>query len=582
MSQASRLTRKYSPAYSKVRNHTNKELGGVPNYMRDELFETTAMPGNVYEMMDSHSRKALSDYSTSKPLFEADQPRAKGSMANTGMLNARYNGGRGTINVPNHGEFFLSDMGNKQHTFKGDFRPLIEDQKLRYEKTHGRRMPMDSGAADTIGDTQIKPWEITHVKQKLHKFMAKRLVFDDGDYSLSTKRINNVADSIVDLENMSMSHPAAIDMDFWGPNKQLEASNYTGSLNNSQTDHRRPTSTTNFMLLKQGISAADMDAAIGRNVILERDLMDKNGISGNVMSTFSGKHNDATLKRDTLARLVSKLDGVRPDQREQMSSHRERNFLGEHELRMMAHGVAPDDKTRETVAIRNNHGEVDGIATVLQSGDSKVARSVDDAINSLRKSNLMKDIGVSQMLAFEALKSAVSIGGDIDNRSIRTLKQVLRKPVSNDVARHGTEREDKITTAETDHMETASYKHLPEGKPLVRIIHMQNDADIHEGRNTNIRPRNVTDRTSKGTLSEHVISGVDRNVDNTSMLAHGGKKFKIAKFSETTRENAVDDRRHISQDVTTKKRNVVRPVKQSQLSVTDMMREQMGEHIVNI
>jgi hypothetical protein len=378
-----------------------------------------------------------------------------------------------------------------------------------------------------------------------------------------------------------MSHPAAIDMDFWGPNKLAEAGNYVGSLNNSQTDHRRPTSTTNFRLLKQSIPAADVDAAIGRNGILERDLMDKNGLSGNVMSTFSGKHNDTTIKRDTLARLVSKLDGVRPDQREQMSSHRERNFMGEHELRMMAHGIAPDDKTRETVAVRNNHDEIDGIAVELQSGDSKVARSVDDAINSMRKSNMLKDIGVSQMLAFEALKSAVAIGGDIDSRSIRTLKQVLQKPVSNDVARYGTEREDKITTAETDHMETASYKHLPEGKPLTRIIHMNNDADIHEGRDTAIRRRNVKDRTSKGSLSEHIISGIDRTIDNDSMLAHGGRKFKIAKFAESTREeHGDDDRRSIRQETVTAKRTAI--VKKAPADITDMMREQMGESISQI
>lgn len=94
--------------------------GGLPTIELAYKLEETDMGFNnvydyatdLYEQQDEYMRNAVTDRNCDEPAFNDDVPNYNATQ-NSGALNVRYNGTRGTTDyLPAHPEIFIGDLGN--------------------------------------------------------------------------------------------------------------------------------------------------------------------------------------------------------------------------------------------------------------------------------------------------------------------------------------------------------------------------------------------------------------------------------------------------------------------------------------
>jgi hypothetical protein len=164
--------------------------GGLPTIELAYKLEETDMGFNnvydyatdLYEQQDEYMRNAVTDRNCDEPAFNDDQPNYNATR-NSGALNTRYNGTRGTTDyLPAHPEIFIGDMGgggtNQPAGFIGNAEELPIDVSLAEMKSR------TAAIVDTIqyqfqdsSDQQVpeQAWadpEISYAKKDMQKWYS--------------------------------------------------------------------------------------------------------------------------------------------------------------------------------------------------------------------------------------------------------------------------------------------------------------------------------------------------------------------------------------------------------------------------
>ena len=529
-----KLLDKYSSAF--IRHKPVRAYQGysaVPNEIRESaMFEQTPDDVNANDEVEAHNRRALSSWETEAPRYEKDMPR-RHAQYNAGMMNARYNGGLGNINRPNHAEMMLGDIDRPANMRENrhDFRPMVEADKARF-KFKNARMPSNKEEHSSF-DSPIQPDAMAKKIRDLNfKEMKSRLAFIDTINNDFSGKACAPATKPGAQQNFAVNESRAeIVRDATAVvGKSLAESGKKQDFYMGVPDHRKPVTITKFMMVKSKRERSDCQIHILGAVTESPQSGCYNDDGSRENKAFIGvgaRHGDGqNMLTNIVNMMLVKSDMISKDGRDNELAKKlgiaQNNMSELTHLRMDGNVT---DKTRETdVAKSAAHFVADsGKSNVshLMSPDDRKAAVVANISEALSKHRKTDSVRPAEMMILQSMQR--SLGGQQDSDATMVKKAVADLAVDRSAEFVNAKIEESML-GRGDNTQIASFKRLYERKDQYAAVNNVADSRQHDSSMLATKRRAHIPVVDPGLRSGVATGDIEVYGQNKSAMSGGGKK----------------------------------------------------------
>jgi len=544
------LLNKYSSAYLRHKPvRAYQGYSAVPNEIRESaMFEQTRDNINVQEEMEDHNRRALSSWETEAPRYEKDMPR-KHAQYNAGMMNSRYNLGRGNINRPNHSEMMLDDIdrpeGMREHTH--DFRPMVEADKARF-KFKNARMPSNKEEHSSF-DAPIQPGTMAKKKRDLNfKEMKSRLAFIDTINNDFTGKACAPATKPGAQQNLAVNESRAevVRDAATMVGKTLTDNGKKQDFYMGVPDHRKPVTITKFMMVKAKRERSDCQIHVLDAVTETPQNCHYNDDGSRENKQFIGigaRHGDGNnMLTNIVNMMLVKSDMIAKDGRDnELAKKLGVAYDNMAELSHMRMDGNTLDKTRETDVAKSaaRFGADTGKSNVshMMSPDDRKAALVANISEALVKHRKTDTVRPAEMMILQNMQR--SLGGQQDSDVTMVKKAVAGLNVDKSAEFINAEIEESMI-GRGDNTQIASFKRLYERKDQYAAINNVADARQHDSSVLATKRRAHIAVVDPGMRANTESGDIEVYGQNKAFISTGGKKagHRNKRFNEYDRSDA--------------------------------------------
>lgn len=546
-----KLLDKYSSAF--IRHKPVRAYQGysaVPNEIRESaMFEQTPDDVNANEEVEAHNRRALSSWETEAPRYEKDMPR-RHAQYNAGMMNARYNGGRGNINTPNHAEMMLGDIDKPANMRENrhDFRPMVEADKARF-KFKNARMPSNKEEHSSF-DSPIQPEAMAKKIRDLNfKEMKSRLAFIDTINNDFSGKACAPATKPGAQQNFAVNESRAeVVRDATAVvGKTLAESGKKQDFYMGVPDHRKPVTITKFMMVKSKRERSDCQIHILGAVTESPQSGNYNDDGSRENRAFMGigaRHADGqNMLTNIVNMMLIKSDMIAKDGRDNELAKKlgiAQNNMSE--LTHMKMDGNATDKTRETdVGKSAAHFVADtgsGNVSHLMSPDDRKAAVIANIGEALSKHRKTDTVRPAEMMILQSLTRALT--GQRDSDATMVKKAVAGLNVVDKSAEYNNAEIENSMLGRGDNTQIASFKRLYERKDQYAAVNNVNDMREHDSNVLETKRRAHIPVVDPGLRVGAATGDIEVYGQNQSARSGGGKKSgrRNKRFIEYDRSDA--------------------------------------------